>query len=194
MSKTVTLSIEKMHCGSCVGRVDRALAAVTGVEAVAVNLATETAVVRGDGNGLIDALIGASEAAGFPAHLAQAADYDKQDKRDAEALALKRRTLLAAVMALPVFVLEMGGHMIPSFHHFLHQSFGVQNLWVLQAVLTTCVLLGPGREFYREGLPALFQGRPDMNSLVAVGTLAAYLYSMTVLLAPNALPVEARAV
>ncbi|MEM9575660.1 MAG: heavy metal translocating P-type ATPase [Pseudomonadota bacterium] len=194
MSKTVTLSIEKMHCGSCVGRVDRALAAVAGVEAVAVNLATETAVVRGDGKGLADALIDASEAAGFPAHLARAADYDKQDKRDAEALALKRRTLLAAVLALPVFVLEMGGHMVPAFHHFLHQSFGAESLWLLQAVLTTCVLLGPGRGFYRDGLPALFKGRPDMNSLVAVGTLAAYLYSMTVLLAPDVLPAEARAV
>ncbi len=194
MSQTVTLSIEKMHCGSCVGRVDRALAAVPGVEEVSVNLATETAVVTGHGRRLVSALINAAENAGYPAHLARAEDYDQHGKRDAEALDLKRRTLFAAALALPVFLLEMGGHLVPAFHAFVHQTIGHQTSWTLQAVLTTLVLLGPGRAFYLDGFPALVRGAPDMNSLVAVGTSAAYLYSMVVLLVPQILPDSARAV
>lgn len=194
MSQTVTLSIEKMHCGSCVGRVDRALAAVPGVEAVAVNLATETALVRGQGAQFAEALIGAAQAAGYPAHLAKDTDFDKQDQRDTEATALRVRTLLAAALTLPVFVLEMGGHMIPAFHMFIHHSIGQTNSWMLQALLTTFVLAGPGRGFYTDGFPALFRGAPDMNSLVALGTMAAYLYSMTVLVLPAVFPQAARAV
>ena len=194
MTRTVTLSIEKMHCGSCVGRVDRALAGVSGVQDVSVNLATETALVTGQGNGLVGRLISAVEAAGYPAHVAEDADYDKQDQRDAEALALNRRVILAAVLGLPVFILEMGGHTVPTFHHLIHQTIGQQASWIIQAALTTMVLIGPGRSFYTDGLPALFRGAPDMNSLVAVGTLAAYFYSLTVLFVPEVLPVAARAV
>ena len=194
MSRTITLSVEKMHCGSCVGRVDRALAAVPGVDKVAVNLATETAVVTGEGRRLVDALISAAKDAGFPAHVAEDADFDKEDQRSAEATDLRQRVLLAAVMVLPVFVLEMGSHVIPGFHHLIHQTIGQQSSWLLQVALTTLVLIGPGRSFYVDGLPALWRGAPDMNSLVAVGTLAAYLYSVTVLVAPDLLPEQARAV
>ncbi|MEM1352272.1 MAG: copper-translocating P-type ATPase, partial [Pseudomonadota bacterium] len=56
------------------------------------------------------------------------------------------------------------------------------------------VLLGPGRQFYQLGVPALLRGAPDMNSLVAVGTGAAYFYSVVVLLAPALIPEAARAV
>ncbi|MEO9651263.1 MAG: heavy metal translocating P-type ATPase [Roseobacter sp.] len=194
MSQTVTLSIEKMHCGSCVGRVDRALAAVTGVESVAVNLATETAVVQGKRGATVDALIKAVENVGFPARLAHASDYDKQDQRNAEALTLKRQMVMGAALALPVVVLEMGGHIFPGFHAFLQQTIGHTTTWFIQALLTTAVLLGPGRSFYTRGFPALAKGAPDMNSLVALGTLAAYLYSMTVLFWPQILPKQAQAV
>ena len=59
--------------------------------------------------------------------------------------------------------------------------------WV-QFVLTTLVLLGPGRRFYRKGFPALWRAAPDMNSLVAVGTTAAYGYSLVATFAPQVLP------
>lgn len=194
MSQTITLSIDKMHCGSCVGRVDRALAGVPGVETVSVNLATETAVVKGQGGGLVASLISAAETAGFPAHVARSADYDKQDKRNQEAVTIRFKTLIAAALTAPVFVLEMGSHMFPAFHHLIHQSIGLGTSWWIQAVLTTLILTGPGRSFYSAGFPALVRGAPDMNSLVAVGTMAAYLYSMTVLLVPEVLPEQARAV
>lgn len=194
MAETVTLSITNMHCASCVGRVERALAAVPGVEDAAVNLATETAVVTGRGKGFADSLIRAVEGAGYPAQVAQDEDFDPQEKREQEARHLRVQVLWAAVLALPVFVLEMGGHLVPAFHHFIQQTIGQTASWSLQAILTTAVLAGPGRAFYTDGFPALAKGAPDMNSLVAVGTMAAYVYSMTVLLFPGLLPEQARAV
>ena len=192
MSQTITLSVEKMHCGSCVGRVDRALSAVPGVEQVAVNLATEQAVVTGTGSRLARAAISAVVAAGYPARLSGDDDVDTTEKRKDEARALRRQVIGAGLLALPVFLFEMGSHMIPAVHHFIMAQLGQTTSWVLQAVLTTLVLAGPGWSFYRDGFPALFKGAPDMNSLVAVGTMAAYLYSMAVLLFPGLLPVEAR--
>ena len=64
----------------------------------------------------------------------------------------------------------------------------MQNSWYLQFVLTTLVLFVPGIRFYDKGLPALWRLAPDMNSLVAVGSLAAYLYSLVATFAPDFLP------
>src|SRR5690606_40510216 len=69
------------------------------------------------------------------------------------------------VLALPVFVLEMGSHMIPAMHHWVMTSLGMQASWYLQFALTTLVLLIPGRRFYLKGIPALLRAAPDMNSL-----------------------------
>src|SRR5690606_5193808 len=60
--------------------------------------------------------------------------------------------------------------------------------WILQFILTTLVLVFPGRRFYVHGFPALLRGAPDMNSLVAVGTLAAYGYSTVATFIPGVLP------
>ncbi len=88
----------------------------------------------------------------------------------------------------------MGGHLVPSFHHWLHGAVGTQTLWLLQFVLTTAVLAGPGWRFFAKGLPALARGAPDMNALVAVGTLAAWGFSTLVVFLPGLVPAESRAV
>ena len=91
-------------------------------------------------------------------------------------------------LALPVFVLEMGAHLVPAMHHWVDATLGTQRSWWLQAALTTLVLLFPGRRFFASGIPALLRRAPDMNSLVAVGTLAAWGYSMVATFAPRWLP------
>jgi cation transport ATPase len=73
-------------------------------------------------------------------------------------------------------------------------NVGMQASWVFQFVLTSAVLIGPGRKFYTVGLPLLLKGAPDMNSLVAVGTMAAYAYSAIATFAPSWLPSGTRAV
>lgn len=195
-TQSVRLNVSSMSCASCVGRVDKALASVPGVLDVNVNLATETATVTYvDGAVALADLLKAAEVAGYPAESAKdIAPEDQSTRKENEARALARKTALAAALALPVFVLEMGAHIIPGMHDMIGRTIGHQTSWMIQFVLTTIVLIWPGRAFYTKGFPALFKGAPDMNSLVAVGTSAAYLYSLVALFAPALLPVASRAV
>ncbi len=190
------LNVSGMNCGSCVGRVEHALRDVPGVIEASVNLASETAHVRYLAGVVAPAaLTRAATEAGYPAEMADAqAPQDRGAEKAAEAQALARDTLIAGALTLPVFVLAMGAHMIPAMHHWVMTVLGQQTSWLIQFVLTTAVLVWPGRRFYRIGLPALLKGAPDMNSLVALGTAAAYLYSVVATFAPGLLPDANRAV
>jgi Au+-exporting ATPase len=189
VDETTELSIDGMTCASCVSRVEKALKAVPGVKEANVNLATERATITGTAN--VAALIAAIDKAGYDAKQIQSAIPDQAEhleKKDQERAELKRDLILATIFALPVFILEMGSHLIPGIHHLIAQTIGIQNSWYLQFILTTLVLVIPGRRFYIHGLPALLRLAPDMNSLVAVGTLAAYLFSIVATFMPSILP------
>jgi len=192
----VTLNIGSMSCASCVGRGDKALADVPGVLSVTVNLAAETAVVEYlEGANMPTDLMAASAAIGYPAEVAEAnASQSRVERKAEEADALRRNVILAAALTLPVFVLEMGSHLIPAFHMAIAEVIGTQTSWVIQFVLATIVLFGPGRHFFSKGIPALLRAAPDMNSLVAVGTGAAWSYSVIATFLPGLLPEGVRAV
>ncbi|AWD71370.1 MULTISPECIES: heavy metal translocating P-type ATPase [Acinetobacter] len=186
------LNIEGMTCASCVARVEKALNKVEGVTAASVNLATETAQVSGSNLNIAN-LIQAVKKAGYEAQLKTAKvnfteQQNFQHKKAEETASLYRDLWIALALALPVFILEMGSHLLPSFHHFVVHNIGTQNSWYIQFVLTTLVLLFPGRRFYQHGIPALLRLAPDMNSLVTVGTLAAYLFSVIATFFPFLLP------
>lgn len=188
-ASTVELAVEGMTCASCVGRIERALKAVPGVQDAAVNLATEHATVRGvaDADALINAIVKTGYAARVIDTTVQASD-ETADRKDAEQAQLKRDLILASVLTLPVFVIEMGSHLIPGMHEWVMNTIGMQQSWYLQFVLTVLVMLFPGRRFYEKGFPALLRRAPDMNSLVAVGTVAAFGYSAIATFAPGLLP------
>ncbi|MFT3976634.1 MAG: heavy metal translocating P-type ATPase [Sphingomonas bacterium] len=182
-----TLAVEGMSCASCVGRVERALEALPGVIAANVNLATGRATVRGTSG--VQPLIDAVATAGYKAHaLDTGAMPEAGERKDDEIRALRRDLIAAAMLALPVFLLEMGSHMIPGVHMLIAHTIGTRTSWLVQFALTTLVLAGPGLRFYRAGIPALLRLAPDMNSLVAVGTLAAYAYSLVATFTPGLLP------
>lgn len=187
---TIDLTVEGMHCGSCVGQVEKALKATPGVAEATVNLATERAHVRGNADP--SALVAAIASAGYEARLVEgttsADDEAANERKDAERAALKRDLILAGVLTLPVFALEMGAHFIPGVHDLIVRTIGTQWNWMIQFVLTTLVLVLPGRRFYQQGIPALVRLAPDMNSLVAVGTFAAYAYSLVATFVPSLLP------
>ena len=186
----VILQIEGMTCASCVGRVERALKAVPGVVDASVNLASETAHVSFE-SGLTSgaALAEVVTAAGYKSSVAQTSDSAaSEERRDAEIETLRRNTLLATALGIPVFLLAMVPHFIPGAHHLLANTIGIQTSWIIQMVLTTLVMAGPGRMFLTKGFPALFKLAPDMNSLVALGTTAAWAFSVVATLAPSALP------
>ena len=188
-ASTQTFAIEGMTCASCVARVEKALLKLPNVTTASVNLATEQATVVGTASEA--ELFQAVEDAGYDArHIAAAATANEAllERKAEEQDGLKRDLMLAAVLTLPVFVLEMGSHMFMGFHHWIAANIGTHNSWLVQFVLTTLVLIFPGRRFYSKGFPALFKGAPDMNSLVAVGSMAAYLYSVVATFMPQWLP------
>ena len=192
-AQSVDLQVGGMTCASCVGRVERALKKVPCVQSAVVNLATERASVQLQGSVDVSRLIAAIEKAGYEAqavlHNAGATGEDATAQRQAqERESLKRSLIFASVFALPVFVLEMGAHMVPAFHHWIAGTIGTQNSWYIQFALTAVVLFGPGRRFFDKGVPALLRAAPDMNSLVAVGTSAAFAYSVVATFVPQWLP------
>ena len=185
----LSLDIEGMTCAACVGRVEKVLLRVPGVLEANVNLAANRAHLKTISGTPVPALVAAIKRAGFGARPVDAGSEDSRAAHaEAEEHALQRAVWLAAALTLPVFVLEMGSHMIPGMHEWVMTHIGHQQSWWLQAVLTTAVLFGPGLRFFRKGVPALLRGAPDMNALVAMGTGAAWSYSMVALLAPGVLP------
>ena len=187
--QTVSLEIEGMTCASCVARVEKALHKVPGVTEASVNLATERASITGQADP--QALIKAVKKIGYEARLVQKGGEDEASTAKRKAVELRdlsRNLSVAASLTLPVFVLEMGSHVIPAFHHWIAHTIGMQTSWLIQFVLTTLVLAGPGRIFYQKGLPALAHLAPDMNSLVAMGTLSAYGFSVVATFMPGLLP------
>src|SRR3989338_3185947 len=188
-SLPVDLQIEGMTCASCVARVERALKTVSGVTYASVNLATERAHVIGQADPA--ALIRAIEDAGYDARVAVSAAHLSEEvtlRKAAEESTLRRDLRIAAALSLPVFVLEMGSHLFTWVHMAVMNTIGMQNSLYLQFALTTAVLFGPGLRFFAKGLPALPRLALDMNSLVAVGTSAAYGYSLIATFLPNLLP------
>jgi len=189
---TIELAIEGMTCASCVGRVEKALARVPGVLGASVNLATEKAQVRYLAGAVSAAQLEAAVgAAGYVAHVAtstaDAADEEAQ-RREREMRSLRFALILAAALTLPVVILEMGAHLIPSVHDWIVHAIGERQSWYLQFALATIVLFGPGLRFFRKGVPTLLRASPDMNTLVALGTSAAWGFSVVATFAPGVLP------
>jgi len=178
--------VDKMSCASCAGRVERALLAVPGVVEASVNLATHTANARWEGGGRAVDLAQAISDAGYPAStLEDNSKVDTAAAQKADAEALKRLTMISAVLTLPVFAMEMLGHAVPAIRETVETTLGQRNAWTIQFVLVTLVMVWPGQQFLTRGFPALLNGRPDMNALVALGTTAAWAYSTLSLFAPS---------
>ena len=154
--------------------------------------APETGSSGSDGgaSGMGAAATGSAASAG--GHPAASAVDTREVRREKEISGLKRDFLIAFVLTLPLFIVEMGAHIYPPLHHVLMDLFPGNTLYLLQFALATAVLAGPGRRFYLKGFPALFRLAPDMNALVAIGTGAAYLYSLVTTFAPGLLPADAR--
>ncbi|MVA23467.1 heavy metal translocating P-type ATPase [Agrobacterium vitis] len=191
--ETRELDIDGMNCASCVRRVEKALAAVPGVSLAAVNLATERATVTVTAETDRQTLVAAVEQAGY--HVRKPANPEGPssleplpDRRADETHRLTQRTVVAFLLTLPIFIIEMGSHLIPALHSWVMNTLGMQTSWVLQALLAGLVLFGPGLTFFRRGVPNLIRLHPDMNSLVVLGASAAYGYSLVATFTPGLMP------
>jgi len=165
----IRLRIEGMTCAACVSRVERALRRVEGVQEAVVNLATESATVHADAQLVtVQRLVQAVETAGYLAQpvSAESPSPMPSERTQAELRSASRRLLASAVLTLPVFVLSM------IFHH------PSELMRLLLLALTTPVQFVVGAPFYVKAWHALRSRSAVMETLIVLGTLAAYLYSV----------------
>ncbi|MDQ3036395.1 MAG: heavy metal translocating P-type ATPase, partial [Myxococcota bacterium] len=189
---TVQLEITGMTCAACVRRVETALKKVDGVRDASVNLPLSRATVTIDPDvASADALVHAVEQAGYrvagapstqassPAATARRAEH--RDTVDAEERrALVRDLAIAALLTIPLLVLGMSHGAIPGADGPIGRA--------IQLVLASVVVLGPGRRFFRLAWIAATHRTSDMNTLVSIGTGAAFAYSAVAVLAPGLFP------
>jgi len=185
MGDPVRLSINGMACAGCVTAVEDALKAVPGVSSAVVNLGERTALVEGEGVSA-DALIEAVRKAGYDAAELRGLDdeSEKEERELAEYHRLWRRALIAGGIGFGLFVAGFAGWLPP-----VDQG---QGIWLAISVITLAVLSTVGGHFFRGAFASLKAGRGNMDTLVALGTGTAWLYSTLVVLLPEQLPALAR--
>ncbi|MBI6548737.1 copper-exporting P-type ATPase CopA [Xenorhabdus lircayensis] len=183
---SVQLLLDGMSCASCVSKVQKALQSVDGVEHARVNLAERSALVTGSAspNALVEAVI----KAGYGAEIIQD-ETERRERQQQVAQANMRRfrwqSALALVVGVPVMIWGMiGDNMIltPSNH----------TIWLTIGLVTLAVMIFAGGHFYRNAWQSLKNGSATMDTLVALGTGVAWLYSMSVNLWPEIFPPQAR--
>jgi Cu+-exporting ATPase len=177
-----TLPVRGMHCAACVGKVERALRSVPGVQAASVNLATERATVGYDPAAAdLSALKAAVAAAGYelvePAPGGPPAVDRERAEREREQRAMRRRFIVGAVLTVPVVI----GSMVELFPW---APAWLRNPWVLM-VLATPVQFWVGAPFHVGFLRDLRYRSASMSTLVSLGTNAAYFFSVAVTLWPH---------
>ena len=175
-----------MSCASCVSRVQHALAAVPGVSQARVNLAERTALVMGSASAA--ELVQAVEKAGYGAEAIED-DLERRERQQETAVATMKRFRWQAIVALLVGIPVMGWGMIGD---NMMVSDDNRSLWLTIGVVTLAVMVFAGGHFYRSAWKSLKNGTATMDTLVALGTGVAWLYSMSVNLWPQWFPMEAR--
>jgi Cu+-exporting ATPase len=175
-TQIIDLSIEGMTCASCVVRVEKAIRKLDGVEEVAVNLATNRARIKVQGPVDVAAITDRVERAGYQSSPVK--DGPAEDQAAEEMEEYGRNFRLAAPLAGTVMVVSMVPMMIPAIERITMPWMDELN--VLQMILTSIVMFISGRKFFITALRNARHRVADMNTLVAVGTGAAYIYSVLV--------------
>lgn len=172
-----------MSCAACQTRVEKAVGQVSGVESVSVSLLTNSMQVEGSAGSSV--IIEAVEQAGYGAELAGTAksetDFTEDSLKDTETPKLRKRLIASLVFLIPLMYLSMGHMMwnwpIPKILEGNHVAMGI-----IQLILTGIILV-INQKFFISGVTSVFHGAPNMDTLVAMGAGASFLYSIYVLLA-----------
>lgn len=192
--QTLTLPVEGMTCASCVARVEKALEKTDGIESANVNLATEKVTISFDASKAdMSQMSKAVEEAGYKLILPQRNAVDRGESAtvqeqagDDHAAKLKREFILGVVLTIPIMVISMIG-MTDWFMTW--SPFTMNEINRLLLVATTVVMVVSGKRFFSTAWKLARHGGADMNTLVAVGTGSAYLYSAIIVLFPRWLSV-----
>jgi len=180
------LLINGMSCASCVSRVQNALQGVPGVVQARVNLAERTALVMGSASAA--ELVQAVEKAGYGAEAIED-DTERRNRQQQTAVATMKRFRWQAIVALLVGIPVMGWGMLGDNMMVTEAN---RSLWLAIGLLTLAVMVFAGGHFYTSAWKSLKNRTATMDTLVALGTGAAWIYSMSVNLWPQWFPMEAR--
>ncbi|HBJ1652199.1 heavy metal translocating P-type ATPase [Clostridium botulinum] len=174
--KTYNLKVEGMTCSACANRVERVTKKIEGVQESNVNFATEklTIVIDEDVTGYSD-IKTAVEKAGYKLEKEDKAKEDKKESNPAKELL--NRFIISVILTVPLLIISMGhmvGMHLPS---IIDPMINPLNFALIQIALTLPVML-VGYKFYKVGIKNLFKLSPNMDSLISIGTLAAFLYGI----------------
>ena len=183
-----TLAVGGMSCAACVTRIEKALRKLPGVVEANVNLATEKASVSYMPKMLTPARIAeAVVGAGYAATPEHDATAGSDEHKDGELAALRRDLIVAAAFTVPLLVVAMG-KMLPGLGDAMMSLLPERGWMWIELLLATPVQFYAGRRFYRTGWAELRHLSPGMNSLVMLGSSAAYFYSLLALIVPRIFP------
>lgn len=181
MEKEITLNIAGMSCAACSASVEKVTRKLEGVKLCEVNLATNQAhiIYETEQVKLSDIKLKIQKAGFEPRELAEISREELRDEEMEEHHRKKIRLIVAICLSIPLLYLSMG-HMLPyplPLPEVLDMHRYPMRFAVAQLILTTGILIC-GRHFYFTGFKTLFRGHPNMDSLVAIGTGSAFLYSL----------------
>ncbi|MFL1486107.1 heavy metal translocating P-type ATPase [Marinobacter sp. LN3S78] len=182
----IQLAVTGATCSSCVATIEKALTSVSGITGAYMNLADNTATAYG--NASAETLVQAVKSAGYGASViedAEAADREKQaqDRRDYRDMLIKMAVSLGLGIGLMVYGMGFGSMMVGDTN---------QLTWINLGILTLAVMVATGRHFFIGAAKAFRHHNANMDTLIALGTGTAWVYSMVVSIFPGVFPEMAR--
>ncbi len=173
--KSADLSIGGMHCAACSAAIERSVSKLEGVSLIEVNLLTNSAHVEYDAKKIkLAEIIQRIEKSGFQAVLKEKAKQPIEKEKHNDQIYI---TLILAMILLYIGMSHMLGNITLPLPDFIHYDTHPFSFAFIQFVLATAILV-LGRRFFTRGMKALFHGAANMDTLVAVGTGSAYIYSL----------------
>ena len=179
-ARSIILPVDGMTCAACSRAVEQAIGRLDGVEQASVSIATNRAAVSFNPAKvrIADIKLAIAKAGYTPLQVETKRDVEAEKKRTAKRTdSIRRRFILAIVFAAPLLYIAMG-HMVglplPPFLNPMHHAFA----FALCQLILTLPILYAGRSFYSKGIKAVLHGSPNMDTLVAIGSAAAFLYSV----------------
>jgi Cu+-exporting ATPase len=184
--KQVSYPIKGMTCAACVSRVEKVLKKVEGIQEVSVNLANEKAYLTIDDN--FDIKKASDSLSPFGYNILVDETNKNTSETNTDFIALVKDFKIALIFTIPIFLISMLSDLV--FHKYLHNT-QITQIQKILFILTTPVIFIPGKRFYKTFFKNFLSLSFDMNSLIAIGTGSAYIFSTFVILFPELLPKSA---
>lgn len=176
--KTYNFKIEGMTCSACANRVERVTKKLEGVENSTVNFATEKLTIKVNEDEISYGDIKAAvDKAGYKLIKEEVKDKEKQGEGKSEASKLLTRFISSLIFTVPLLIITMGHMMGMHLPSIIDPMTNPLNFALIQLILTLPVMIA-GYKFYKVGLKNLVKLSPNMDSLISIGTLAAFIYGI----------------